>query len=163
MIFSLNGSVRNYQLCLHSCCLCMESLSLSAVQLRGRWGAPGHQCPQVVPNRKRSKGRREEREGGREGGGTKFRVVELMKKLWWHMGTSTKRVASVSNYHALLSDRGRWWKCPRCVNDSIVFVTTYSANVVNDSSISQSCTCVFLKHTKVRKQGFLMHHPISKH
>lgn len=82
MIFNLNGSVRNHQLCLHSCCLCMERLSLSAVRLRGRRGAPGHQCPQVVPNWKRSKARGEDRRGeGREGGGTKFRVVELMKKL----------------------------------------------------------------------------------
>ena len=60
MIFSLKGSVRNHQLCLHSRCRHTESLSLLACLLRGRralWVTSMHKW---LPIRKGGRG------GGRE-------------------------------------------------------------------------------------------------
>lgn len=120
-----------------------EPLCCPAQRETGRSGSPVSTSGFQLET-EQGKRRGQERRGGRE----EAQHLELLS--WWKScddtwRTSTKWVASVSNYHALLSDRGRWWKCPRCVNDSIVLVTTYSVNVVNDCSISQSCMCCFLK------------------
>lgn len=77
MIFSVNGSVRNHQLCLHSCCRHTESLSLLACRLRGRRALRVTSVHKWLPIRKG---------GGGEGGGCARGREEaqclVLSKLW---------------------------------------------------------------------------------
>lgn len=81
MIFSLNGSVRNHQLCLHSRCRHTESLSLLGCRLGKEGALRVTSMKKWFPIRKGGTERGRKRVcGGEEGGGAIFSVGETLGK-----------------------------------------------------------------------------------